>query len=488
MAIGEAGSLTRGGFGDTEVVRIDFEESIENAVVHLSSTNAGGNEFTLRIVEIDDTGFSFIVEEWEDEDGPHPATETINWLAIEEGVHTLPDGRIIEAGTTTASTTASSVTLNGAFTEAPAVLTNVIVPVVAGDPIPDVVDSDPLNVTATGFDVQLQEGSLSDGINTGETVGYIAISTGGDGTSGYATVEDGLDSGNTIFDLGGSLTDGVILAETQTINETDAGNVVINNNASATGSTGDINLKFDEETGDGESAHGDETVAIVGFEDGLILCLTTGTMVETEAGPRLIDDLVEGDPLLSVDGTHPRLRRIFRRVVTAAEMAANPALCPVRIVAGALGANLPRRDLLVSRQHRMLVQSPIAARMFGDAEVLVAAHKLTPLPGIYVDQTLAKVEYVHLLFDKHQVIYAEGAPTESLYPGAEAHRALPVAARHELEILFPELVDPEGVPRSARWIPPGARQRQLVARHLKNSKPLLQRAFAQSARQPMSER
>ena len=49
---------------------------------------------------------------------------------------------------------------------------------------------------------------------------------------------------------------------------------------------------------------------------------------------------------------------------------------------GALGNGLPRRDLLVSRQHRMLVRSSIAGRMFGDKEVLVAAHHLTALPGV----------------------------------------------------------------------------------------------------------
>ncbi|MEL6681811.1 MAG: Hint domain-containing protein [Pseudomonadota bacterium] len=488
MAIGEAGSITRGGFGDTEVVRIDFEEPLENAVVHLTSTNAGGNEFSLRIVEIDETGFSFIVEEWEDEDGPHPAGERINWLAIEEGVHTLADGRVIEAGFTTAGTTPSSVALNGDFTDPPAVLTNAVVPVVPGDPIPDVVDSDPLNITADGFDVQIQEGSLADGVNTGETVGYIAIGVGGDGTSGFTTVQDGLNSGNTVFDLGGTLSNGVVLAETQTINETDAGNVVLNDIPAANGSTGDINLRFDEETGDGEAAHGNETVAIVGFEDGLILCLTTGTLVETTDGPRLIEELHEGDTLLSIDGSDPRLLRVYSRVVDAEEMEANPKLYPVRIVAGALGAGLPKRDLLVSRQHRILVNSPIAERMFGQPEVLVAAIRLTALPGIYVDTSVGEVEYVHLMLDAHHVIYAEGAPTESLFPGAEACKALPHAALKELSLLFPDLVDPERSPESARPIPSGAHQKQLVARHVKNGKPLLGNGMDHKARHPMSDR
>ncbi|MEO1639183.1 MAG: Hint domain-containing protein [Pseudomonadota bacterium] len=468
MAIGEAGSLTRGGFATGEIVRIDFEEPIENAVVHLSSTNFGGNEFSLRVVSIDDNGFSFILEEWEDEDGPHPATEQINWIAIEEGVHVLPDGRIIEAGTTTATTSASSVSLQGGFTNTPAVLTNVL-----SNNETDVVDSDPLNVTSGGFDVRLQEGSLVDGVNNGETVGYIAIGVGGAGESGYATVQDGLVSGNTNFALGGSLTNGVIFAETQTVRETDAGNVAIANNASADGTTGTIRLRFDEETGDGESAHGDEIVGIVGFEDGLILCLTADAMVDTSRGPRPAGQIQTGDKVICAENGPQPVLRVFKRKIGLAEMATDERLRPVCIEAGALGLGLPRQALRVSRQHRMLARSVIAERMFGEDEVLVAAHQLCALPGVYVDQSAEQVTYVHLLFDKHQVIYANGAPTESLFPGTEAQRSLPAEAVEELRLIFPALVDDMSVLSSARLIPAGTRQRQLIARHAKNAKPLL---------------
>lgn len=91
----------------------------------LSATNNGGNQFELRVTDQtldangNTTAFTFIIEEWEYLDGAHPVTETINWLAIEEGVHTLPDGRIIEAGTVLADNTNSSVTLAGEFSTPP---------------------------------------------------------------------------------------------------------------------------------------------------------------------------------------------------------------------------------------------------------------------------------------------------------------------------------------------------------------------------------
>ncbi len=468
MAIGEVGSLTRGGFSVGEIIRIEFTEPIEDAVVHLSSTNFGGNEFSLRVVSVDDNGFNFILEEWEDEDGPHPVSEQINWIAVEEGIHKLPDGRIIEAGTTTATTTGSTVDLNGGFSAPPAVLTNV-----ASTNDSDVVDSDPSDVTATGFVVELEEGSLSDGVNTGETVGYIAIGVGGDGTAGYATVQDGLTSGNTTFALGGTLTDGIILAETQTDREDDAGNVVINNVDSATGATGDISLRFDEETGDGESAHGAEIVGIVGFEQGLIMCLAAGTKVATEDEEVTVETLSRGALVRTGDGGLAVLRHIFKRHLSSEELRQQPHFKPIRIMQGALGNGLPRRDLLVSRQHRMLVRSSIAGRMFGDKEVLVSAHHLTALPGVFIDHDVDAVTYVHLLFDAHQIVFAEGAPTESLYLGKQSLSAMPSAAKEEIVALFPELTEVDAVWPSVRLIPNPKQQRHLVERHRKNEKSVL---------------
>ncbi|MEM7189544.1 MAG: Hint domain-containing protein, partial [Pseudomonadota bacterium] len=359
MSFGEVGSLTRGGFGVGEIVRIDFTEPLDNAIIHLSSTNGGGNEFSLRVVSVDANGFNFVLEEWEDEDGPHPATETINWIAVEPGTHVMEDGRVIEAGTTIASTTTSSVALNGSYTDTPVILTNVM-----SQNETDVVDSDPSNVTTSGFDVTLQEGSLVDGVNNGETVGYIAISTDTTSTDSFSSVQDGLNSGNNDFALGGTLTNGAVFAETQTLNEAGSGNVAIAAN-DIDGSNANVTMRFDEETGDGNSAHGNESVGLVGLEIGLILCFAADTMIETTEGQQRCADLAPGDLVVGADGKEKPLRQVLRRDLGWVELATNPRLWPVRIAAGALGQDLPRRDLLVSRQHRMLVSSRIAERMFG---------------------------------------------------------------------------------------------------------------------------
>ena len=170
--IGEAGTYT-GNYTPADVeIEIFFERELTNPVIHLTGTNAGGDQYTLRVVEVRDDGFKFVVDEWEYLDGPHPAVETIHWIAIEAGEHQLPDGRLIKAGYTSATDSTGDVTFASAFTGSPPV----VLTTTASNNDPTAVDSDPLNITANGFDVRLQEEEAQDGIHIAETVGWIAAS------------------------------------------------------------------------------------------------------------------------------------------------------------------------------------------------------------------------------------------------------------------------------------------------------------------------
>lgn len=205
----------------------------------------------------------------------------------------------------------------------------------------------------------------------------------------------------------------------------------------------------------------------------VIPCFTRGTVIKTLNGEVPIENLKVGDMVLTMDQGYQPLRWIGSRRVDASELAANPKLYPVQIPKGAMGCHLPERDLLVSRQHRMLVRSPIAQRMFDTQEVLIAAIKLCAMPSIHEDTTVSEVEYFHMLFDDHQVVYANGAPSESLYTGLEAMKALSTEAREEILTLFPELADLDYAPTAARQIPSGKHQKKLLERHAQHEKELV---------------
>ncbi|MBW6506389.1 MAG: Hint domain-containing protein [Rhodobacteraceae bacterium] len=167
-------------------------------------------------------------------------------------------------------------------------------------------------------------------------------------------------------------------------------------------------------------------------------CFTPGTLIETKAGPLPVERLRVGQKVLTRDNGFQRIRWIGRRGLCAGDLAANPALQPVLIRQGALGSGLPTADLRVSPQHRMLLSGARADLLFGEPEVLAAALHLVGQPGI--ERALCdSVTYLHMMFDAHEIILADGAWTESFQPGDGTLSGLDNAQRVELFAVFPEL-------------------------------------------------
>ena len=168
-----------------------------------------------------------------------------------------------------------------------------------------------------------------------------------------------------------------------------------------------------------------------------VVCFCAGTKIETPGGPKAIEDLRVGDQVVTKDNGPQKICWIGSRVLPLGAGAESQRFRPVRITAGALGHGFPVRDLLVSRQHRMLVSSKISMRMFQTPDALISAIKLTELPGIYLDQDVDRVEYFHLLFDRHEIIFAEGAPSESLFTGPEALKSVSPRPGRKFSRSFP---------------------------------------------------
>ncbi|MDO9637680.1 MAG: Hint domain-containing protein [Pseudotabrizicola sp.] len=181
------------------------------------------------------------------------------------------------------------------------------------------------------------------------------------------------------------------------------------------------------------------TLFFSGIEN-VVPCFTPGTLITTPKGLRPVEDLQPGDQILTRDSGFQDICWAGRRDLGLADLLANPALRPVRIAAGALGGGLPRRDMLVSPQHRMLIEGARAELLFGEREVLVAALNLVGLPGI-ARVMARRVSYIHVMCSQHEIMQAEGAWTESFQPGIATLRSMEPAQRDEMLALFPELAE-----------------------------------------------
>ncbi|MBD3786351.1 MAG: cadherin-like domain-containing protein [Sphingomonadales bacterium] len=178
--------------------------------------------------------------------------------------------------------------------------------------------------------------------------------------------------------------------------------------------------------------------------ENVIPCFTPGTLVATPKGEKLVEDLKVGDKVITRDNGIQELRWIGRRDLNLAELTAAPHLKPVLIKAGSLGQGLPERDMLVSPNHRMLVANERTALYFEEHEVLVAAKHLVDNKGVKVAESLG-TSYLHFMFDRHEVVLANGAWTESFQPGDQTLGGMGNAQRNEIFELFPELKTAQGV-------------------------------------------
>lgn len=190
----------------------------------------------------------------------------------------------------------------------------------------------------------------------------------------------------------------------------------------------DIDLNGDgvispEEEGDGSFSS--ELISLT------VLCFVQGTLIETPNGPQAIETLAEGDLVNTLDAG-PQPIRWIGGMTLPGRVAAN---APVRVKRGALG-NV--RDLWLSQNHRALLRGPAAELLFGEAEVLVAAKHLCNDDTIRI-VPCDTVEYWHILFDRHQIVFAECCPAESLYPGKQSLESVTPVERDEILTAFPEL-------------------------------------------------
>ena len=216
--------------------------------------------------------------------------------------------------------------------------------------------------------------------------------------------------------------------------------------------TADKSISETGPTGRHEMTERFETINQTGYSIVLndAACFMPGTMVRTPDGEMAVETLKRGDLVTTTDGRAEMVSWVGRQTVSM-RFADPMRVLPIRIKAGALGENVPSRDLLISPDHAILV-----------GEILIQAGALvngssivreTEVPQIFTyfhveleDHSLILAENTaaetfvdnvdRLAFDnwqEHEALYPEGKPiVEMPYPRAKAHRQVPPAIRERL--------------------------------------------------------
>ena len=171
---------------------------------------------------------------------------------------------------------------------------------------------------------------------------------------------------------------------------------------------------------------------------GVIPCFTPGTYIATPLGERPVEDLIAGDLIITRDHGLQAIRWVGHKVITGARLFASPELQPIEIKEDAFGQGQPSRDMMVSPQHRMVINNDLAARHYGNQELLVPAKAMTPNSRI-ATATVKKTTYIHMLLDHHEIIFANGVATESFHPNKAVMNGLEQTVQDEIYQIFPDL-------------------------------------------------
>jgi hypothetical protein len=136
-------------------------------------------------------------------------------------------------------------------------------------------------------------------------------------------------------------------------------------------------------------------------------CFLKGTKIRTVEGERKIEDLAIGDLLPTMSGGLRAVQwigRYSRKKSDPSKAWVKDAL-PVRIDRSALAPNVPHADLYVTAAHSLLIDGVLVP-----AELLINGATITRY-----EPESDELDFFHIKLESHDVVYAEGVPTETLF-------------------------------------------------------------------------
>lgn len=175
----------------------------------------------------------------------------------------------------------------------------------------------------------------------------------------------------------------------------------------------------------------EEAPADTGLADLLCVSFARGTMITLATGAQMaIENLRPGDRVLTRDHGGQPIRWVGRATLRAVG-----PFAPVVITAGTLGNS---GDLIVSQHHRMFLYQRQRRAGLPTSELLVQAKHLVDDERVFIREG-GFVDYLSLVFENHEIIYAEGVPAESLMVNDATVSRLPAEFAEKVRESFPGL-------------------------------------------------
>jgi Hint domain len=159
--------------------------------------------------------------------------------------------------------------------------------------------------------------------------------------------------------------------------------------------------------GNGQGGNGQGGNGQGGNGQGHAQCFLKGTNIRTAEGDRKVEDLSSGDLLPTVfEGICP-IQWIGRYSLKKSDptRAWVKKVLPVRVARSALGLDVPNADLYVTKEHALLIDDVLVT-----AGSLINGTTIT----VYDPRELDELEFFHIKLERHNAIYAEGAPCETM--------------------------------------------------------------------------
>lgn len=167
-------------------------------------------------------------------------------------------------------------------------------------------------------------------------------------------------------------------------------------------------------------------------------CFSAGTYITTDQGDIAVENLKQGQMVLTRDNGYQPVRWIGKRPMSGRHLLDNPHLKPVLVRQDTFGKGLPFADMKLSQNARVPLASAAHVHLGREKDDRVSIKHMVNHGTVQAIDTLG-LSYVHVMFDQHEIISANGIWIEAFNVQDQSLRNVGNAQRLEIYEIFPNL-------------------------------------------------